>query len=641
MFVKDNLKKYQPLLIAITLFLVLFVTVVLANFVMQNNIVNAINHNIMAQDLVLRTQSPNKTELKKLLTNTSNNKNYITLTNKKIESLKLNEEESAALNTIQTSLKQDDPQKLQKNVNQFNAITNKELQRKQKLNRSFLLLSVLFAIIIYLVVLVQIIRRLSTDDENNESSKKETENIMSTVSEGLFLLGRDCEIGIEQSESLKKMFDSEHDLEGNFIEFIRKYITESDVENARDYIDILFGERVKEKLIAELNPLTRVKVHITRLDGSISSRYLSFNFKRVIQNDKLVHLLVSTTDITKQVLLEEELEATKEKQESQIDLLMSILHVKSESLSSFFESTESVLTEVNDTLKETGHGAYDLKNKVNVAYENIHKVKGDAASLGLHKFEALAHEIEEGLDEIKHKVKIEGQDLLEFTTKLKSLFVELEQMKSLVDKISGIRVNQSPTTSNNNSTANTDEENTLLSLANTVAARANKPIALSTYGFNDELMPEDLKDTAHDIAIQLIRNSIVHGIEETETRLEAKKSSIAHIVCNFAKIPEGGYELTVRDDGAGINEEKVISNAIKMNIITDAQATKITSQAQIAKLLFTSGLSTKDEADLDAGRGVGLGLVRSLTVEKKGRIRIGYEKGKFCYFKIIFPAAAA
>jgi len=623
---KTSIKKYRALLISITLFLVLFIAVVSANFIMQTNIVSATQHKFLVQNLLTQSKSKNLPEVKKtlaLLNESSKNLNakQVILVEKSNELLKQNVNNGNLLST----------------VSELEGITNSEFDRKQRLNSYFLAISIIFAITIYLAVLLQVIKKLNAEDESQESSKEETENIMSTVTEGLFLLGQDLKIGVEQSKSLKEMFDLKYDLQGNFIEFMRKYCTESDIENARDYIEILFGDRVKEKLIADLNPLTKVKVHIKRLDGSINNRYLKFNFKRVIKGGKLLHLLVSTTDITKQAVLEQELEDTKEKQESQINLLMSILHVDNQALSSFFESTEKILHQVNDSLKETGYDSFQLKRKVNSAYENIHLIKGDAASLGLHKFEALAHEVEEGLSTLKHKAEIKGQDLLDFTVQLKSLFAELEQMMSLVEKMSSIKVVSSNSPVEKTLTENQAQDNTLQRLANTVAERNKKPVTLSTYGFSNDELPAEFKKAANDISIQLIRNSIVHGIEDAKTRLENGKPSIAQIVCNLTKCPNGGYELMVKDDGAGINEQSIISKALKMNLIKESQVEDIKGKSKIVKLLFSNGLTTREDADLDAGRGVGLALVHKLSKEYHGRISVGHSKGRHCCFKITFP----
>ena len=528
---------------------------------------------------------------------------------------------------------------IQQAMQQSKQIADKQYQSKSRLAISFMVIGIVFSILLYFLLLTIVFKRLNESEQVSESTKNETANIMATVSEGLFLIGRDNTIGIEQSESLKKMFDIEKDLEGDFFQFISQYVVPSDVENARDFIEILFGERVKERLIEGLNPLTEVKVHIARADGSIEDRYLGFKFKRVFENGKLAYLLVSTTDISKEVLLRKELEDTKEKQDSQIDLLMSILHVNSDSLSKFFLNTETALNVVNDMLKNSTQTGFDMKNNINTIFRQIHKVKGDSASLKLYNFEALAHEVESGLDELKSKVKIDGNDLLPFTTQLKEMFNELNNMQALVAKVSNISRASEGSASDTESKPSKDLHN-LQSLVQNLSQRLNKPAQINLYGMDDAQIPDELEDAVNDISVQLVRNSLAHGIETIDERLEKKKSSVAQILVSFKDIGEQGYELIVQDDGQGIDEQKVLDKAIQKKLISEQNAGQIKTVNQFAKLIFSPGFSTQDTSDMDSGRGVGLDLVRNKIKESKGKMGVNYKKDSYCRFRVVFPKAA-
>ncbi|MEJ2743719.1 MAG: ATP-binding protein, partial [Gammaproteobacteria bacterium] len=68
--------------------------------------------------------------------------------------------------------------------------------------------------------------------------------------------------------------------------------------------------------------------------------------------------------------------------------------------------------------------------------------------------------------------------------------------------------------------------------------------------------------------------------------------------------------------------------------------TEDTPPMDIIRLIFEPGFSSKDEAGIDAGRGVGLDLVKELADKYKARISVGYKEGKYCVFRIKFPAIA-
>ena len=248
--------------------------------------------------------------------------------------------------------------------NTLSTAVQREKDRKLSLIRILQIAAAIITILLYLLLVLPFIARVSQSKETEVEVKRETEGIMNTVSEGLFLLDHDHEIGVEQSASLKGMFKSERDLEGNFFDFIGQYVPQNTLQIAKDYLDLLFGDRVKEKLVQDLNPLNEVEINIVRRDGSYESRFLDFNFNRVIEDGRLSHILGSVTDVTRRVMLEKELVESKEEQEAQLELLMSILHVDNKELNAFFDMADNSLTEINQTLESRGYGNREIRAKI-------------------------------------------------------------------------------------------------------------------------------------------------------------------------------------------------------------------------------------------------------------------------------------
>ena len=296
----------------------------------------------------------------------------------------------------------------------------------------FLLLFCLLAIILPLV-------RLSRSVDLQVKSKQQAENLLNNVSEGLFLLNKSGEIGSKQSKSLKAMFHMKQDLEGYFLDFIGQYVSQTTVAITRDYLDLLYGDRVKENLVKDLNPLSRVELSIAGQDGSIETRFLDFNFARVVVEGELQHLLGSVTDVSREVRMEQKLEQNKQDQEAQLDLLMNILRLDRDSFRRFYKDTEESLESINETLQEPGHSSDQICGKlINIA-EQAHKIKGDAAALKLYSLESMMHEFESEIAKVQEsKGIVTGRDVLPAVTKLKSVFKELNNLQSIVTAFSEI-----------------------------------------------------------------------------------------------------------------------------------------------------------------------------------------------------------
>ena len=603
-------------------------------------------------------------------------------------------------------------------MQRLSVMVNEKAEKKQNLVKVLQIVAAILVALLYFLLLIPLFIRLSQSKETEQIAQKEAEGIMGTVSEGLFLLDSNHEIGVEQSASLKGMFKLDRDLEGNFFDFILQYVTQDNVNIAKDYIELLFGDRVKEKLVEDLNPLKQVEINIIRRDGSYENRYLDFKFKRVLVDGKLSHLLGSVTDVTKQVMLERELIESREEQEAQIDLLMSILHVDNQQLDRFFTSTTNSLNTINETLEARGHSTSEIRAKLEDISREVHKVKGDAASLNLNNFEFAAHALEDEIKDVQStNGKIAGKQLLPATTKLRDLYSELERMKSLVDKFSTALTSNASVPSNvldelknsknEASSANdqdfsgeqstssessdqpsseqtedlihedslglvdqldenldelSDDENdeilvdamqqtepqadtehpvleydftTIAQLAENVGNRNDITVNYTQEGIGNDQIPSHLGETIHSTLIQLVRNSIVHAGEPEEIRLSNGKSAALNIHASFSN-GDGGYLLKVRDDGKGIDNEKVLQKALENELITSEQAEKLDPQKAIA-LIFRPGFSSRDSADIDGGRGVGLDVVLKQTRDSKGKISVRSAKNKGTTFSFSYP----
>ncbi|MBF2007832.1 MAG: response regulator [Chlorogloeopsis fritschii C42_A2020_084] len=147
----------------------------------------------------------------------------------------------------------------------------------------------------------------------------------------------------------------------------------------------------------------------------------------------------------------------------------------------------------------------------------------------------------------------------------------------------------------------------------------------------DKMILEHLKTPL----THLLNNAIAHGVEMPNERQAQGKRTVGIITLNA--FHQGNQTvISVSDDGAGIDPERVKAKAMKVGLITPAQA-KIMSPIEVYDLLFQPGFSTKDQADDLAGRGVGLDVVRTKISEIRGTITIDSTIGKGTTFTIRLP----
>ena len=125
----------------------------------------------------------------------------------------------------------------------------------------------------------------------------------------------------------------------------------------------------------------------------------------------------------------------------------------------------------------------------------------------------------------------------------------------------------------------------------------------------------------------LVRNCLAHGIELPAHRAAAGKPAVGHIVVSTRQVGNE-IELTVQDDGAGLDLNKIRTQAVAKGLLA-ADATP--GHAQLAELIFLPGFSTAVEITQVSGRGVGMDVVRSEAAALGGRVNIemlGLDSGK-------------
>lgn len=135
----------------------------------------------------------------------------------------------------------------------------------------------------------------------------------------------------------------------------------------------------------------------------------------------------------------------------------------------------------------------------------------------------------------------------------------------------------------------------------------------------------------------MIRNSVDHGIESAEKRAELGKPEIGEIKLS-ASHSSGKIVIEVRDDGAGINREKVLEIGVKKGIVSPEAKL---SDEEIDNLIFAPGFSTAEEVTAVSGRGVGMDVVRQSIQALGGRVSITSVPGKGSLFTLSLPLTLA
>jgi len=175
-------------------------------------------------------------------------------------------------------------------------------------------------------------------------------------------------------------------------------------------------------------------------------------------------------------------------------------------------------------------------------------------------------------------------------------------------------------------------------IARDQALRLNKKLELFIDGGETEIDKRVLEQM-HDPLVQFLRNAIAHGIELPEERIQAGKSEVGTI--RLSAYHEGDYvALEIEDDGRGIDTDrlkKVLQSRAEMSL---AEIERL-SEDDLKYAIFLPGLSTRESVDGNAGRGVGLDVVKENVERMNGTIEVFSVRGQGTRFLIRIPLTVA
>lgn len=175
-------------------------------------------------------------------------------------------------------------------------------------------------------------------------------------------------------------------------------------------------------------------------------------------------------------------------------------------------------------------------------------------------------------------------------------------------------------------------------LARDVARQVSKSVELEVIGAETEL-DRNLVEALSDPLVHLVRNAIDHGIESPEARRLAGKPEQGHV--RLSAQQEGDHVMIeVRDDGAGIDPDRIRESAIRKGLI-DAESAARLSSDECLQLIFLAGFSTRTEVSDLSGRGVGMDVVQSKIRELSGTVHIQSEVGRGTRMAIKVPLTLA
>lgn len=473
--------------------------------------------------------------------------------------------------------------------------------------------------------------------QKEESAKVEFLNyqarsIFENVDQGLFLLDRKFNINELHSKALESIFQTSNLSGENFVQLLRPRLVKRDIEALEMFMKHLFNPAIEEEMLKKLNPVDKVQLYPQNMhEAMIEPKHIRISFSRIMEGNKVFSILVNIVDETENIVMQRMISDAEERNKKESNQLLSILRVDPVALREFLAIAKDDLKLISDTY-ETDNSR-DFNRLIIFTFNIIHKLKGNATLIDVQILVERFHEMEDTLTKLKNKDNLQGGDFLKVLYEINDTILIITNMQRMLLKITEVNVKLNK--SNNLIDTTKNIQTSLQKGIERLGKEMGKNVVLN---FNDRsvVLKERFAVAVNDILIQLVRNSLVHGIESEDERIKLGKTPLSNINIEFEEAESGNYVITYEDDGRGLNLDNILAKALEKNLINKSEIGKLDND-QIAMLIFNENFSTAEKIDEHAGRGFGMHLVKQIIEQNNGHFDISYTKGKGFKFRFSMP----
>lgn len=483
-----------------------------------------------------------------------------------------------------------------------------------------------------------------------DSKTKEISDILDSIEQGIFTVNSDLSVNPQHSSKAEDIYEIE-DFENAKLDILL-HTNLQKLEEFDKWLNLVSQPR-KLKRWAKYAELCPVQEFAKYVNGH--ERTIELEYRPIIEDDKLQKLMVLSKDVTEERKVKAALEKTKRDQQLTLERVIGLINNDQTSLATFFDGYNTAIEQLKGINFETL-----TKEKINDLFRQVHTVKGNAGSFGFQEVTRVSGIAEDFLEEAKTIDNFTDEHKKQLNQAVDLMIQELEDINAMKSKLF----------SNNDDMMNVSRgqfqqllESIQSGIVKDVDEIFKKLVQLDFNPFEslckkysnivksyqdmgikevddlevktpDTLIHRDVMNKFDMALVHLVRNSLDHGLESNTERDSAGKSK-GRVSLSLAS-ENGHIEVTIEDNGRGIDPAKIAEKALEKNVISQEEFKALSDDEKI-NLIFHPGFSSKDEVTELSGRGVGMDAVKSSIEEFGGSVKVETEVGKGTKVTLTLP----
>lgn len=476
--------------------------------------------------------------------------------------------------------------------------------------------------------------------------------MVDSLGQGFFIFDNNGTILPVYSNASETMFEKSPKNE-NVVNLL--YLTEEERRSFSEFLSQIFSEPIPFQDLIDMAPQSF---------QNKSGQKISLEYSPVRDEDdngRIMGVVAVGTDRTDEVAAIE----LAQKERAYVQMIVKVLSNKNQ-FAAFLNESRQIIAEGRRSLEDEN----EIPQKLDSLFRYMHTMKGNAALFHLVDIQNLAHEYEDkvhkikkmdssvqdsqlvslaqGLDEIenhfenflKENSEVLGKQILDEEEKVVTLPISrIEKMHQILISSGAPKRIVKDFVENIYYSPASSMITHYSDLIQQLAADLEKKMAPLLIVGGETMVDPDHVSGLFSSLVHALRNSLDHGIENPEKRLSNGKSEegLLKILVNRKNTDSGEHlNITIEDDGAGVNPEIIRQKSIEKELLSSEEAFA-QEDAEIIQMIFHPGFSTQDAVSTLSGRGVGMDAIAEIVRNLEGTIRVYSVLGEGTTLEIDIP----
>lgn len=512
-------------------------------------------------------------------------------------------------------------------------------------------------------------------EELVDEKMRQVRDILDSIDQGLLTVNLDGTVNPEHSRKANAILHVEDVSKSEVHQVL--HLSDEGLTDWKAWVDLVVQKHMSMRWdkLAKVAPVRELK-----LGDPEDPKYVQVGYQKMLdKQDKLTKIMILAQDVTETRRIERIVMEEKARHENEVKTILGLVNTLPEVLQDYFEDLERRMVTLRSGLVELLEEARRARAEypdgrplsidqdlVASVFRDLHTIKGNSATYGFEKLTHIAHEAEELVEALRPPIEVRSEATIEgVRAKLDEMTEAIEEIRMVGRKLSGgdelvLRIPESRVEAIRDLAHGLARDGGLspevARLVEACREVRNIPFARLTEKYStvvrrlaerlDKLVrfqavPADLEVDPHflgrfdEALVHLVRNGVDHAIELPEEREDVGKPAEGTLRLT-AKVTAKEIELTLEDDGKGIDGDRLVAKAIEGGALRPQDAEGMTWQQKI-ELVFQSGISTASEVTDLSGRGVGMDAVMSGIIAMGGRVELWSELGKGTRVTLALP----